>query len=303
MLLQPDCIPCIAKMALSSIRLLTDDERRQKDLFTRVLEIPGLRGLAWDKISPEVLEPVMNILVEAFGKLDPFRELKERQNKKALELYPALKRAVEKAQDPLFAAVNLAIWGNSVDVMVTDRSIDVAEIVKRELDNASLKASYCEFRQRLERTHLLLYLGDNSGEVVFDRLLIETIKKFYAPQIVFVVRGAPALNDVTLKEAAEVGMDSTATVISNGMTGLAPGTILSRCSAELNELFETSDLVISKGGANFDSLEEVKDRYGNLSFLLIAKCPPYSKYFTVELHQPVLANFFKTSPRPDFDEK
>ncbi len=257
-----------------------------------MLDIPALRGLARDMISPQVLELVMNILAGASGSNDPFFELKQRQNAKAMELYPALKQAVEKAEDPLFAAVNLAIWGNSVDVMVTDRSIDVEEILKRELQNVSLRNSYSTFLNRLKTTRLLLYLGDNSGEVVFDRILIETIKEFYDPEVVFVVRGTPALNDVTLKEVAEIGIDRTAKVISNGMVGPVPGTVLSRCSSELNDLFETADLIISKGGANFDSLEEVKDRYGNLSFLLIAKCIPYSKYFNVGMHQPVLANFF-----------
>lgn len=300
MLLKPDCIPCISKMALSSIRLLTDDEQLQKDLFSRVLEIPALRGLAWDQISPAVLEPVMNILIEAFENDDPFYELKKRQNSKALELYPGLKKAVERAEDPLFAAVNLAILGNSVDVMVTDRSIDVEEILKLQLHNASLKKSYTRLRQRLENTRLLLYLGDNSGEIVFDRLLIETIKEFFSAQVIFVVRGAPALNDATLEEAAEVGMEQTAKVISNGMSSPLPGTVLARCSSELTELFETSDLIISKGGANFDSLEEVKDRYGKIFFMLIAKCLPYSKYFNVELHQPVLGGGCAAAgvPRP-----
>ncbi|MDR3553651.1 MAG: ARMT1-like domain-containing protein [Syntrophobacteraceae bacterium] len=291
MLLKPDCIPCISKMALSSIRLLTDDEQLQKDLFSRMLEIPALRGQAWDQISPEVFEPIMNILVEAFGDGDPFKELKQRQNAKALELYPALKQAVERAEDPLFAALNLAIRGNSVDVMVTDRSIDVEEILTHELNNVSLRESFFRFREKLQNTRLLLYLGDNSGEVVFDRILIEIIKSLYDPRVIFVVRGAPVLNDVTVKEAAEVGMDATATVISNGMTGLIPGTVLSRCSPELNDLFETADLIVSKGGANFDSLEEFKDRYANLWFLLVAKCLPYSKYFNVDMHQPVLANY------------
>ena len=295
MLLKPDCIPCISRMALSTIRLLTDDEKRQKELFAKVLEVPALRGLSWDMTSPEVLEPVLNILAEAFGRDDPFFELKKRQNEKALELHPGLKQAVEEAEEPLLAAVNLAIRGNSVDVMVTERSIAVEEILKGELDNAGLKESYRAFRDRIEKTRLLLYLGDNSGEVVFDRLLIETIKKYRDLRVVFVVRGAPALNDVTFREAAQVGMDGTAEVISNGLNGHVPGTILSRCSSELNELFQTADLVISKGGGNFDSLEEVRDKFGNLSFLLLAKCPPHSKYFNVGMHQPVLANFFDRS--------
>lgn len=293
MLLKPDCIPCILKMAVSSIRKLTGDEEVVKELIIKVLQIPALRGIEWDLSSPEVIEPVMDIIIEAFHTPDPFRTLKEKQNARGLELYPALKQLVKESEDPLFAAVNLAILGNAIDLMVSDRSIDIDKVLEQEIKNPIAEGPFRIFREKLSKARRLLYLGDNAGEIVFDKVLVETITALHGPQIFFVVRGAPALNDVTIREALEVGMDRAATVISNGMNSSVPGTILSRCSSDLRDLFENSDLIVSKGGGNFDSLEEEKDRCRNITFMLLAKCPPYSQYFKVRMYQPVLANFFK----------
>ncbi|SPF39794.1 conserved hypothetical protein [Syntrophobacter sp. SbD1] len=292
MLLKPDCIPCILKMATSSIKKLTADEEVIKQLMTRVLQIPALRGLNWGITSPEAIETVMDIIMEEFHTLDPFRSLKQEQNAKALELYPKLKQLVEQSDDPLFCAVNLAIMGNSIDLMISDRSIDVENVLEQQLKDQVAEKHFRAFREKLGKAGSLLYLGDNAGEIVFDKVLIETINALYAPRVFFVVRGVPALNDVTITEALEVGMDRVATVISNGMKQPVPGTVLSRCSSELRELFQNCDLIISKGGGNFDSLEGEKDHFRKITFMLLAKCPPYSEYFKAQMYQPLLANFF-----------
>jgi len=291
MLMTPDCIPCILRMAISSIRKLTEDENLIKELIIKILKIPALRGLDWRLSSPEAIVPFMDIIMEAFNTGDPFRALKEEENAKGLELYPALKQLVKQSEEPLFAAVNLAILGNGVDVMVSDRSIDVKKVLERELKNPILENPFRVFRETLGKARLLLYLGDNCGEIVFDKVLIETINDLYKPQIFFVVRGSPALNDATMQEALGVGMDRVATVISNGTQQPLPGTILSKCSSELRELFKNSDLIVSKGGGNFDTLEEQKDNCKNITFMLLAKCRPFSEYFKVRLHQPILGNF------------
>lgn len=292
MLLKPDCIPCILKMLISSIRKLTDDEDVVQKLITKALRVPALRGENWDLTSPEAVEPVMDMIMETFDTPDPFRALKEEENAKGLKLYPTLKQLVRESEDPLFAAVNLAIQGNSVDVMISDRSIDVEAVLAQELKNPIIEKPFQIFREKLGKARRLLYFGDNSGEIVFDKVLIETITALYDLEIFFVVRDAPALNDVTSYEARRVGMDQAAKVISNGVKHGVPGTILARCSSELRDLFHNSDLIVSKGGGNFDSLEEEKDNCRNITFMLLAKCPPYAQYFKMKMYQPVLANFF-----------
>jgi len=121
---------------------------------------------------------------------------------------------------------------------------------------------------------------------------LEIIRETYHPQVVFVVRSVPALNDATRSEAEMVGLDQVAAIMPNGLTAPVPGTILSRCSPELREAIREADLVISKGGGNFDALEGEKDLGADISFMLLSKCIPYCRYFQTGMFQPILANFF-----------
>ena len=128
---------------------------------------------------------------------------------------------------------------------------------------------YEEFEAVLKRANTILYLGDNAGEIVCDKILIEEIQRnFEAKTIFFAVRGFPIINDVLLEDAYECGMDKTATVISNGSD--APGTILEDCSQKFLEIYHFADMIISKGQGNFETLS---DREECLFFLLRAKCP------------------------------
>jgi uncharacterized protein with ATP-grasp and redox domains len=292
MLIKPDCIPCILKMALSAIRKLTDDEEVIKELTIRILQIPALQGRVWDLTSPSVIESVMNLLNETFNTSDPFRALKEEQNRKALEIYPKLKSLVEQSSDPLFMAVRLAVIGNFVDLMVSDHSTDVETTLEEELKKPIPENTFLAFRDKLKKARLLVYIGDNSGEIVFDRVLIETIRSLYDLRVYFVARGVPALNDATFREALSVGMDQAATIIENGMKAPVPGTLLSGCSSEFRDFFRKADLIIAKGGGNFDTLEEEKTLAQNITFMLLAKCFPYCRYFQTRMYQPILANFF-----------
>jgi len=292
MLIKPDCISCILKMANTAIRNLTADEAVIKELTVQILSIPSLRGLQWDLSSPEVIERVMEKIIGTFKTPDPFQALKLEQNQTAQSLYPTLKKLVRAADDPLQAAVKMAITGNAIDLMISDRSLDVEQKVYQELQKPLPEQPLAAFRKKLGQTRLLVYLGDNSGEIVFDKLLLETIREAYHPKLVFVVRSVPALNDATRNEAEMVGLDRVAAILPNGLKAPVPGTILSRCSEELRELIREADLVISKGGGNFDTLEGEKDLGADISFMLLSKCVPYCHYFQTGMFQPILANFF-----------
>ena len=120
-----------------------------------------------------------------------------------------------------------------------------------------------------------------------------TIRELTA-EIVFVVRSVPTLNDATLAEARSIGIDKIARVIENGVDGPLPGTLLSRCSNEVRDVVNRSDLIISKGGGNFDTLDEERNHLNkNIAFLLLSKCEPYYKHFGVKLYDPILANYFQ----------
>jgi len=292
MLLKPDCIACILKMIITSIRKLQLDENSVKELYSKILENPALRGFNWEITSPEVIEDAWQKITKRMDDPDPFYSEKSDQNKNVMALYPFLEKTVHKDSDPLYPAVKLAILGNSLDFMVADTTLTFESSIKDRINVPLSNENYSTFKRRLGASKHLVYFGDNAGEIVFDKLFIETIKKLYKLEIVFVVRSIPTLNDATIKEAKSVGMDKVVKVIENGIDGPLPGTVLKRCSNEVNDLVQKSDLIISKGGGNFDTLdEERKHLEKKISFLLLSKCDPQYKTFGVKLYQPILANW------------
>jgi uncharacterized protein with ATP-grasp and redox domains len=293
MLLEADCIPCILRMSVAALRQMPLDEISIRELSTEILEIPALRGLDWNKTSAEVIEDIWRKIVKKTGSSDPLRSTKSNQNKKVLDLYPDLQQMVNEAGDPLYMAVKLAILGNSLDLMVADSAVIFENSIKSRVDLPLALEIYSAFEQQLRASKRLVYFGDNAGEIVFDKLLIETMIELYSPEIVFVVRSVPTLNDATLRDTRSIGLDKIVQVVENGIDGPLPGTILNRSSNEVNDLVRRSDLIISKGGGNFDTLdEERKHLQKKISFLLLSKCEPYYRHFGIEIYQPIIANYF-----------
>jgi uncharacterized protein with ATP-grasp and redox domains len=263
-----DCLPCLMSQALKAARAATDDEEVQRQVVNAVAAmIPELSlGLK----PPEIAQRGYRLIGEIIGNNDPFHQAKVEANHTALELWPKLKQLVEQPADGLFTACRLAILANSIDFGPNfehggiEAIIDEARIcsVPLAVDN------YDQFRSSLKNSRSLLYLGDNAGEIVVDRLLIEEIHREKEVDIYFVVREKPVINDVTMDDALTVGMDRVARVISNGSD--APATILSQCSTELQQLYRSADIIIAKGQGNYESLE---GEPGNIFFLLRAKCP------------------------------
>lgn len=288
MLLTPDCILCNYKASLAAIRQLTSDESTIREMISEILSIPALRGLDWNLTSPEVFEIIFKKISDRFGDSDPFRALKDRQNRKGMELYPWLTELVSEAGDPMSMAINLAVIGNSLDILWSEGSVEIEPVIYEKLKKPVPQEKCEELMTTLRSGTLLVYLGDNSGEILFDKLLIQTITQAIDIEVVFVVRSVPTLNDVTSREAKIVGMDTAAKVIENGIDGPVPGTVLSRCSEELRGLVSRADVVISKGGGNFDTLDDEKALPYNTFFLLMSKCVPYCNAFGVDLFQPIL---------------
>jgi len=288
-------------MSLSTMRRLQLDEHVVEGVYHSILEIPALQGHYWNITNEEVVELVFKKIMQKIDSADPFYEEKLKQNKMILDIYPGLKQSVNAAPDPLYEAVKLAIIGNSVDFMMTDKSVDTLQLIKERMEYTLPKETFREFLGKLHSARSLIYVGDNAGEIVFDKLLIETIKERQNIDVFFVVRSIPVLNDATLKEAQYVGMDKVATVFENGIDSPLPGTFLKRCSREVRELVEGADLIISKGGGNFDTLDEERKRLPmKITFMLLSKCYPYKQHFGVELSQPIMANFFvKESQRTE----
>jgi len=281
-------------MSITAIRKLGMAEGAARELYGRILDIPSLRGRSYDATSAEILERIMHLMMDATGNRDPFHEIKVQQNERIMEIVPFLRNVLKESRDPIHTAVKLAIIGNTIDLMMGNRPTDIGNSIAERLGDPLPDAAYHHFRERLNRCNSLVYLGDNAGEIVFDRLLLETIREERSMEVVFVVRSVPTLNDATVDEARSVGIHEIATLVENGIDGPCPGTILHRCSEEVKERIKHADMIISKGGGNFDTLDE--ERKGGLdkpiSFMFLSKCEPYSEYLGIELGLPILTNAF-----------
>jgi uncharacterized protein with ATP-grasp and redox domains len=290
MKIQADCIPCILTMTLKAIKNLSLTAKEEKDLLTEIMKIPDLRGLDWNQTSPAIIEAVMTLITNTVHDPDPFLKEKIHLNTQALALLPVLTNWVEGSTDPLYTAAKIAILGNSMDVMMPGGLSSLEKFIREKLEAPLSREAFDLFCRQLSKARQILYLTDNAGEIVFDRLFIQTLKKQYDVNVTVVVRSLPTLNDATLSDAREAGLDQVATLMENGIDGPFPGTSLKRCSPAVRDLAHESDLIISKGGGNFDSLsEEVSDLETPVFFMLLSKCRPLNTFFKTSLHQPVMA--------------
>lgn len=259
-----DCIPCILRQTLDAARLVSTDPAVHEQIIRDVLRWAGEMDL--DQSPPAMVQRIHRRLREITGVDDPYRKAKDRLNRIALELIPALKIEVESASDPLLVAVRLAIAGNVIDMGINGNLTEAD--VRQAVNQALIEPFFGEkdkFRQAVAKAQSILYLADNAGEIAFDRLLVEQISP---ERVTLVVRGAPVINDATLADTRAVGLDKIVEVIDNGSD--APGTILNDCHQEFRRRFAETDLIIAKGQGNFKSLS---NEPGNLFFLFKVKCP------------------------------
>lgn len=244
----------------------TDDEMIHRRVLNSVaLMIPEL---ALDVTPPEIAQQVYRIVYEITGNKDPYRDARKRADDLAMSCYPRMKDMVEYSGDPLQTACKLAIAGNAIDLGAQAEYGNMNTIIEESLSYALNLDDYKRFKQSIKNKSLILYIGDNAGEIVFDRILIEQIKRINSNQIVYVVREKPIINDATISDAVRVGLDKVAKVISSGSD--APATILSQSSPELKDIYNSADVIIAKGQGNYESL---CNRPENIFFFFKVKCP------------------------------
>ncbi len=260
-----DCFPCIVKQALEASKMATDNENLQREVLNSVFKI--LPNFPLDVSPPEIAVNVHRIIKKISKNKDPYKKVKEEFNKKALQLYPELKLKIDTSEDRLLTAVKLAIAGNIIDFGVAGNNFDLNNTIKEVLSSNLAVNQFSRFKNDVLNNSSILYIGDNAGEIVFDKILIEEIKKYSKANVIFVVRGEPILNDVTFEDAEFVEIDKIAEIISNGYD--APATLLSNSSKELKKAFDSADLVIAKGQGNYETLSNIDK---NIYFLLKVKC-------------------------------
>jgi len=277
MKLAPECYPCIIQQAASAVKSTGADSEIQFQALNETL-----RTLAGSdrQLSPSDAAGETNRAIrEITGIDDLYFEKKRASHQEAMSYLDALRKLVSQDTDSLQGALKVSAAGNIIDVVHVgeyDLWDEVTSTVKGELLGGGLAA----FQEKLASGSFILYLADNVGETTFDRVLIENLPL----PVIYSVKSGPILNDATWEDAVAAGIDQVAEIIENGTR--SPGTVLSQASDEFIELFERAELVLSKGQANYETLDDQGEK---VFYLMRVKCPLISQ----EVDAPVGSLLFK----------
>ncbi len=264
-----ECVPCLVRQMMESVRHTIDDDDKKEKLMRRFL--CDLSNMDFGQPPPVVAQKVHRALRRASGVDDPYREAKDRFTAMALDILPSLEERMAALADSFGAAVQLAIAGNVIDLGVNGdlTEAEALEAMRTALDEPVAGNIY-EFESLARSARSILYLADNAGEIVFDRPLISALP---AGRVTVAVRGAPVINDAVTRDAVAAGIPDIARLIDNGSD--APGTILRDCGTGFTKAFRNADVIISKGQGNYETL---CDEEAPLFFLFKVKCPTVARH-------------------------
>lgn len=262
-----ECIHCLARQAVEIADEATSDAAMQEEIIKRSLKELG--EMDFNETAPEIAYRMHQHAKNITGINDPYVRLKEQYNEIAKEIYERIteEKWLDKAADPFDMACRLAIAGNIIDFSV-GLKLEPADIIKSVEDSIKhdiFGTGTAALREAAERATSIMYIADNSGEIIFDKFLLESLP---LDKVTYVVKGGPIVNDATMQDAVSTGVADMVRVIDNGHS--AQGTILKDCSSTFKSEFSKADLVISKGQANFETLSDIKDK--TMFYLLRAKC-------------------------------
>jgi len=285
-----ECIPCFLNQAIEASKNLNLSIQKQKLILDKLCRI--IPKFKLSSTPPEMGERIHKIIKQISKNPDPYKIIKQKSNQLCLKNYNKFKNKIYSSKNPLLSATMYAIAGNIIDYGVrniTDIEKELNTILEK-MDKKIKNKNYFkfnEFEKKLKNSQTLVYIGDNAGEIVFDKILIELIKeKYLIENIVYAVRNVPIINDVTIEDALQVNMQEVAKVISSGSN--APGTLLKKSSKNFLKILKHADLIISKGQGNFEALSDTKLP---IFFLFIAKCKVVANHLNASIGDFILSSF------------
>jgi len=271
------CVSCIINQSLKVADAIDADKSTAEELLSTVEEMS--KTFSYEQTPPQIAAYVYEKMAQIANKSDLYDEVKKLSTKKALSFVPFLQEKLSKSQNKLLTATKIAIAGNVID-LAAEVSFDLeSELLKIfEVDFA-----YDDFdllKEKLSKSSTILILGDNVGEHIFDYLFIKTLKELYPNAVIYyMVRGIPIINDVTLKEAKEAGFEKLCKIVDSGVK--TPGFDYKTASNNAKKLYNSADIVISKGMGNFESLTPTHRE--DVYFLLKIKCNVVADFLGKEL--------------------
>ncbi|WP_353094686.1 ARMT1-like domain-containing protein [Tissierella praeacuta] len=280
-----ECIHCLARQAVEIAEEATSNVSVQEEIIKKSLRELG--EMNFNETAPEMAFRMHQHAKNITYINDPYKRLKEQYNEIAKEICNRIieEKWLEKAEDPFDMACRLAIAGNIIDFSV-GLNLEPSDIVKSVEDSIKhdiFGTGSAALKEAVKKANNIMYIADNSGEIIFDKFLLERLP---TEKITYVVKGGPIVNDATMDDAISTGVVDLVKVIDNGHS--AQGTILKDCSSTFKSEFSKADLVISKGQANFETLSDIKDK--NIFYLLRAKCSPVASAIGCQRMDYVLTN-------------
>ncbi|MCM0648303.1 ARMT1-like domain-containing protein [Clostridium swellfunianum] len=281
-----ECIYCLARQAVEIAEEATSDAAIQEEIIKKSLK--ELSEMDFNETAPEIAFKMHQHAKNITGIHDPYLRLKEQYNEIAEGIYERIieEKWLDKAQDRFDMACRLAIAGNIIDFSVGLRlePSDIIKSVEESINHNIFGTGTAALREAVEKSKNIIYIADNSGEIIFDKFLLENLP---VEKVTYVVKGGPIVNDATMKDALSTGVANLVKVIDNGHS--AQGTILKDCSDSFNSEFNKADLVISKGQANFETLSHIKDK--TIFYLMRAKCQSVASAIGCKQMDYVLTSF------------
>ena len=244
-----ECIPCLLGQTLKFLDTVDADDELSREVLRFALG--EVEAVLDGSTAPEVAGRVYSRIVEITGVADPFAKMKDESIRGALGLFERMRSVVGSADDKFAKALELSIAGNAIDLAVVHPD-SVGDVIRSLSEFSENKFSIDDgllLKDDLKDAKIVLVIGDNAGESVFDRLFMELID---GPRLIYAVRGGPTLNDVTFDDAVASGIGAPVEIISTGSA--IPGVVLNKASDEFLEIFFKADVVIAKGQGNFETL-------------------------------------------------
>jgi uncharacterized protein with ATP-grasp and redox domains len=274
-----DCIKCFLEQANKLLYKYNIPDDIARDIVVRFrLLIDEHKNIT----APEASCFMHRLIKKATQVEDPYKKEKKDYNELLLNMEVELRDIIIKSDNPFQTALRYALAGNIID-FGPPNTFDVFKALSAAVSKEPTIDHSFELKKALKNASTVLYLGDNAGEIVLDKLFIETIGH---PNLYFAVRGSNIINDITMEDAEKTGITNIAKVISNGYD--APSTILNQCSTEFIKVYKEADVIISKGQGNLEGLIDVTDK--NIFFLLMVKCNVIAEMINVHEKNVVVLN-------------
>lgn len=280
-----ECIPCFLNQTLKVMDIQSVDYKTKEKAMKQIML--KLSKFNLNSKPPEFALFVYKTIEKIIGNSDFYKKIKKKDNLQAISSLFKIRKIIEKSKNPFKDTIKLAILGNVMD-FAANPDYDILKTIKDNINNDFAIDDYKSLKQDILNAKSIVYIADNAGEIVFDMLLVKEIKKISNAEITFFVRGRPIINDVTLEDVKVVGLDKIDNIKIKTIKTIFP--CINKSTKSFINYLKKSDLIISKGQANYECLSEFK---GNIYFLLFTKCEVISRNLGVKKNEMVLKSNIK----------